>query len=142
MASFKTAIAAAIDNGRLPDVREIAGRLKEFRTRIDLAAQAVVGVGEFIELFDLPAGFVPHYGLLASSVTLATSTAAIGIAGTPGKYRAAAVFTTPDAPVLFGVVANLQRVTLQRERILLTVGTAALPAAGILNVGMYGTVGD
>jgi hypothetical protein len=142
MASFKTAIAAAIDAGRLPDVRDIAGRLKEFRVRIDLAAQAVVAAGENIELFDLPGGFLPHFGVLASSVTLGAATVAIGIAGTTGKYRAAAVFTTPDAPTPFGVVANLQRVVLPRERILLTVAAAALPAAGIVNVGIYGTVGD
>jgi hypothetical protein len=142
MASIKSAIAAALDAGSRVSVRDVDARLKVYRARIDLAAQAVVGIGETIDFFDLPPGFLPWFGFIHSSVTLgATATLAIGIAGTAGKYRAAAVFTTPDAPTLFGVAANLAPLTA-KERLIGTVGVAALPASGILIVGMAGTLGD
>jgi hypothetical protein len=71
---------------------------------------------------------------MTSSVSLATSTVAIGIAGTAAKYRAAAVFTTVDVPTNVGPARwpRRRRRTALAETLIATVTTAALPAAGTL----------
>lgn len=139
MANTKTQLATDIDAGKLPDPYSVLGRLKVgLRTTIALASQAS---GDTIELGDLPQGFLPLAVMLHSSVSLGSATAAIGISGSAGKYRAAATFTAADAPSLFGVAANIAKLTA-KERLILTVGTAALPASGTLIVAVIGLFGD
>jgi hypothetical protein len=131
----KTAIATLIDAGKLPDVRDVAGRLKAFKFDVVFASQAA----DFIELGDLPAGFDFHYGVIQQDTTSGgTATIAIGISGTTGKYRTAAI-NNGTAAIIFGNYAA--RLTA-KERLLLTVAGAALPASGNMKVIMYGTVGD
>jgi len=90
---------------------------------------------------DLPVGATFAYGVLTSSVSLGTSTLAIGIAGTTGKYRAAAVFTAVDTPTLFGPAAQVaQAPSAAGERIFGTIATASLPASGTLVVDIYYTM--
>lgn len=111
------------------------GKLRCFQATITLASQID---GEIITLFDLPKGFRPLFGLLHSP-TLGSSTIAIGIAGTTGKYRASAVHTAV-VPTLFGAVGGMTAGALAAdETVILTNTTAALPSSGQLTVMMFGT---
>lgn len=114
-----------------------AARIQNYRAVITLASQPV----DFIRLFRLPAGVYPLRGWMQSSVSLGTSTVAIGITGTTGKYRAAATFTAVDTPTPFGVSAanitsGLPVPLAAAEEVIATVAVAALPASGTLLIDM------
>lgn len=109
-------------------------RLRRFRATITLASQAD---GDTVVLADVPAGHAFAFGILNASATLGTSTIAIGISGTPAKYRASAVFTAA-APTMFGVSTAVDDAPLTAtERVILTNTTAALPSSGTLIVDLY-----
>lgn len=113
-------------------------RTQNYRAVITLASQPF---NDFIRLFRLPAGVYPLRGLLQSTVTLGTSTVAIGITGTTGKYRAAATFTAVDTPTPFGVTGanisgGLPVPLAAAEEVIATIGIANLPASGTLLVDM------
>jgi len=111
------------------------GKLRVFEANVTLASQAD---GDTVNLFILPKGFMPCFGMLHSP-TLGSSTIAIGVSGTAGKYRAAATHTAV-IPTLFGVVTSMAGTPLTAdETIILTNTTAALPASGTLTVRMFGT---
>jgi|SRR5215217_3506913 len=112
------------------------GRMRRWRATIALAAQPSADV---VVLANVPAGHTFAYGILTGSVSLGTSTAAIGVAGTPAKYRAAAVNTAVDTPLVFGPAAAIAMDPLGTtgEQVILTIGAAALPGAGTLVVDLY-----
>lgn len=119
------------------------GRLRRYRAKITLAAQAI---GDTIVLADIPKGYHFSHGKLTSSVSLGTSTLAIGTAVASGKYRAAAAFTAVETPTDFGAGAAGLAATVMGgepidpgERVIATVGVAALPASGTLLVDLYYT---
>lgn len=115
------------------------GELRRYSATITLAAQASA---DDIVLFRVPKGSVFAYGVVNTSVSTATATLAIGVSGSTAKYKAAAAQTTPNAPTLFGTNAEVARVdgiATDFEDVLLTIGTAALPASGTLVVDMYFT---
>lgn len=88
----------------------------------------VIASGDIVSLFRVPAGARFISGSINSSVSLGTSTVAIGVAGNTGKYRAAGTFTTPDTPTSFATAAAQAAGELQAdEEIILTVATANLP---------------
>lgn len=110
------------------------GRLRRFRATITLASQAD---GDTVVLAQVPAGYAFAYGVLNASATLGSSTVAIGVSGTAGKYRASAVFTAA-APTLFGVSTAVDDAPLSAaETVILTNTTAALPSSGTLIVDLY-----
>jgi hypothetical protein len=110
-------------------------RLRRFRATVTLASQAS---GDTVVLADIPSGFVFAGGEMVSSVSLGSSTVALGNASAAGKYRAAAVFTAVDTPTPFGpATAFSGAASTATERVLLTVGTATLPASGTLVVDLY-----
>ncbi|MBQ2167709.1 MAG: hypothetical protein II449_00495 [Prevotella sp.] len=75
-------------------------------------------------------------GILNASASLSTSTIKIGTATDDDKYRASAVHTA-TVPTLFGDQAGfVEGGNTTDELVLLTVGTAALPASGTLVVDM------
>ena len=128
------------------------GRTYRFRATINLASidSSVYGTklatglttADNLVLGRLPSGYVPDYGMITSSVTLATSVIAIGTSATHasnGQYRAAAVSTVVDTPTLFGVTATmLAAAALTTDTLVyLTVATANLPAAGTLVIDIY-----
>lgn len=139
MTSFNATRMAEIAAGKLPEVRHVFGRLKVFNEKVTLAAQAA---GDTINVARLPAGFVPLYGMLVTDTSLGSATVSVGVAGSTGKYRAAAVFTATDTPTPFGKAAALGEPLASEETVFLTVGVAALPAAGTLRVMFIGTIGD
>lgn len=138
MAQTYQSLLSGIDS--LPVVKPSAidgyeARLRRFRATITLASQAS---GDTIVLADIPAGFLFAGGELTSSVSLGTATVAVGNSTTAGKYRAAAVFTATDTPTNFGLASALAgSASTANERVLLTVGTAALPASGTLVVDLF-----
>lgn len=109
------------------------GKLRLCYERFTLASDATGGynIGH-----PIPRGAVVLGGFLNSTVSLGSSTIAIGIASNTGKYRAAATFTTTDTPVWFGVASNFGTILTEEERIIMTVGAAALPASGTLHIGL------
>lgn len=141
MANTKTSLATDLDTpGKAVSNHDMLGRLKVgFRARIVLASQAS---GDTVELGDLVPGFKPVMGVIETDTSLGTATLAIGVSGTAGKYRAAATFTTVDQPVLFGVAAAMNAALAAKERLIATVGTAALPASGNVDIVVLGTIGD
>lgn len=110
------------------------GRVRCVHDSITLATQAnptTIRVGR------IPRGATVLFGALATTVTLGAATIAVGIAGTTGKYRAAATLTTTDAPQFFGVTSALMTELTADETIQLLTGAAALPASGTLRSFMF-----
>ena len=123
--------------GYKPRASVYGGRLKRLRATVTLASQATT---DTLQLGNLPAGAVFAYGVLNSSVSLGSSTLAIGISGTTGKYRAAATFTSTDTPTPFGpaVEAAASDAGLSAEQTVIgTIASAALPSSGTLVVDLY-----
>jgi hypothetical protein len=108
-------------------------QISSIRRSWTLAAQTT---SDTLEGLTLPRGFKPIRCNIWPSVTLGSSTLAIGIAGTTGKYRAAATVTTPaSAVVLIGTSVALAA----DEPILVTIGAASLPASGTVQLEFEGT---
>lgn len=80
----------------------------------------------------LPAGAVPVLGFLVASTSTGTATLAIGNKDSATRYRGGTVLSQVDTPVLFGPGLVVGTATPLAEQLLLTVGAAALPAAGRL----------
>lgn len=123
-------------DGALPAARADGGRVNAKRrsvvATIDLAAQAS---GDIIVLGKRPIGSVWLGGAMITDTSLGAATAAIGIVGNTGKYRAAAVFTTTETPTGFSKAAAEKAAALTvEETIILTIAAAAFPGAGILVV--------
>jgi len=132
---------AGIDNQ--PSVKPNAGAgynsaLKRFRATIPMSNPAIQST-DVVNLFRLPAGSIFAFGLINASATMgASATLAIGVAGTTGKYRAAAVFTTADTPTLIGLNANAAMTPYAAEEaVILTIAAAALPTAGTLVIDFF-----
>ena len=118
-----------------PDGGIHGGRLRRFRASFTMASQAS---GDDIVLAKVPAGYRFAFGIINASATMgASATVAIGVSGSTGKYRAAAVFTAA-APTLFGVstAADDDALTAE-ETVLLTIAVAALPSSGTAYVDLY-----
>jgi len=73
--------------------------------------------------------------VLFRSTLGASATVAIGITGTTGKYRAAAVKTSV-VPEVFGPSAGMATLAADEE-IFITIGAASLPSSGTLVVDLY-----
>lgn len=103
-------------------------RLRRFRATIPYAGQAAA---DTVVLADVPAGYAFAFGVITASATAgASATVAIGTSGTAGKYRAAATFTTANTPTMFGVASATDDAALTaKERVIATIGTAALPTS-------------
>lgn len=116
----------------------VGGRLRRRRATITLASQAS---GDTIVLHRRKAQEVFAYGLMNSTVSLGTSTLKIGPRSSDAAFRAAAVFTTTDTPVLFGKAAaqseSAYSPTAAEEDVIATVGVAALPASGTLVIDTF-----
>ena len=110
-------------------------RLKRFRATIPLASQAS---GDTVVLADLPAGYAPAFFIVNTSVTLGTSTIALGNASSSTAYSAATTYTAANLPVFAGNAAMQAGGSGSTTvRILATIGVAALPASGTLVIELY-----
>lgn len=121
-----------------PTAYAYQARLRSMRGTFTLASQTT---SDTLVIGDLPVGARFAYGVITSSVTLGSSTIAVGIAGTTAKYKAAATFTTADTPTLFGIAAQVaQAPSAAGERIFATIGAASLPASGTLVIEIFYTM--
>ena len=110
-------------------------KLKRYRASITLNAQDIAST---IQLCRIPAGESFAFGIMNASATLGSSTIAIGIAGTTGKYFAAATFTTAVATLFAAPVADeVAAAYTAEEDVFLTVAVAALPGSGTLVIDIY-----
>lgn len=110
------------------------GTVRSFTETITLASQATT---DTIVIGTLPKGAIPLYGILINSATLgASATVAIGITGTTGKYRAAAVKTS-ITPEVFGVTASTGVALTADETVFITIAVASLPSSGTACVSMF-----
>lgn len=134
MAELKSVEKELQDSGKLADGFYTDGTVHRVRATIELNAQAS---GKKILLCEMPKGSLFIYGLLNTSVTLGTSTIAIGDEFTAELIKAAGTLTSADTPVLFGKNKPVNEKLEANTNLYLTVGTAALPAAGTLVVDMF-----
>jgi hypothetical protein len=113
----------------------VGGRLRRYSGSITLNAQTT---SDTIVVAQVPAGADFVFGMLTSSVSLGTSTIAIGYTGATGAYRTAATFTATDTPTPFGNTAQVKATPLTAEQqVFITIGTASLPGSGTLVVDLF-----
>lgn len=119
-----------------PGNEAYGGRKRVWRTTIDLDAPklsttqngTVVTAADTVFLGRVPAGMRFVGGRITSSVSMGTSTLAIGNAAATGKYRTAAVHTAVDTPTPFGNAAAMALpASGADEDVILTIATASLP---------------
>lgn len=123
--------------GYKPRATVYQARLKRLRASFTLATQTT---SDTLVVGNLPVGAVFAYGKLTTSVSLGSSTLAIGITGTTGKYRAAATFTATDTPTDFGPATQIavsDAGLSAEETVFATIGAASLPASGTLVIDLY-----
>jgi len=128
---------ASVAAGHRTRATVYAAPLKRYRATINLATQTTSDTLLFARLNP---GETFAYGVLTSTVSLGTSTLAVGIAGTTGKYRTAATFTATDTPTLFGNAAQVGAADpglSAVESVIGTIAVASLPASGTLIVDIY-----
>ncbi|MGF7151320.1 hypothetical protein FHS96_004983 [Sphingomonas zeicaulis] len=120
------------------DGRVYQSRMRRIRATLDLSQATVARAsGDTNVLGKIPGGCAFAFGIINASATMGSSTIAVGIAGTAGKYMAAATFTGA-APALFGLASAVDDAPLEAdETVIMTVGAATLPSSGILTIDLY-----
>ena len=91
-----------------PSVGAFGARLRRFRASVNLATQALT-TADNLYLGNLPAGAVFAFGVMATQVSLGTSTINIGLSQTHAantQYASGFVLTAVNTPTLFGVVSD------------------------------------
>lgn len=127
-----SANATTVPVGYKPAATVVGGRAKLYRATFTFNTQTT---SDTLQCFTLPTGatFVKGWAIVDTSTS--TATIAIGNSGTAGKYRAAAAITTTNSPQDFGVAAAASGAPLSAEEtVLVTIGTASLPASGTLTI--------
>jgi hypothetical protein len=127
-----TAIAAGGTTSNLLDPALLGGRVRIATADFTFATDVV---GTYTAPIRLPIGARVICGFLNTTVTLGSTEVAIGITGSTGKYRAAAVFTTTNAFTTFALMASTGVRLTTEEQIIVTTTAASLPASGTLRMG-------
>lgn len=107
------------------------GKLRTQQSTFTYATQATA---DTLTCVDTPAGARVIGFALLTSVTLATATIAIGISGTPAKYRAAATFTIVGTLTIFMLTSGFGTALAAVETPIITTAVATLPVSGTLVV--------
>lgn len=128
--------ASGVASGYKPAATVYAGRLKRFRATVTYASQTT---SDTILLAQVPAGFTFAFGVLNADTSSGSTTLAIGISGTTGKYRAAGAFTSTNTPTFFGTAAAAGATSAlsDTENIILTLAAATAPSSGTLIVDLF-----
>lgn len=126
----------AAPTGYKPNAGAYGGRLRRIRGTFTYNTQTT---SDTLTVGTLPAGATFAGGNITTSASTSTATLAIGIAGTTGKYRAAAAVTTTDVPQPFGTAATVGAASplSAEEQVIVTIGTASLPGSGTLVVDLF-----
>lgn len=131
MANTRAAQMTKLNAGTTPAPGFVDGTVRAFTETVTYASQAA---SDTIEVARLPKGAVVVGIQFCADTSSGTATLSMGTSGSPAKYRAAATFTATDTPTLVGKAAALNTALAAEETVILTVGTAALPASGTLQV--------
>ena len=135
LAGDSTGLNSAPSNEVRPYANVYGGKLKRYRATITMASQAS---GSVFVLANIPTGEQFAFGVINTDTSTGTATVEIGNSGNASAYAAAAAHTTTNSPTLFGNVSNSDGSGYSSpEQVLLTTGTAALPASGTLEVDIY-----
>jgi hypothetical protein len=127
MTVFRGTVMTKLNNETpTPEPGSINGEVKVFNEEYVIAGTETTS--DTIEVCKLPKGARFLYGVIQTSVSQGTSTLALGITGTTGKYRAAAVLTS-ILPEVFGT--NEGDVLTAEETIFITIAVATLTAANL-----------
>lgn len=130
-------------NGVLDTQGPARAAAQHYRSKMKRIRATRVTTGEAIAdtivLGELPVGAVFSHGIINASATLgAIATLSIGTVASPASHRAAAVFTTPDTPTLFGKVAASAAAPLAVvTRLIATVAAAALAVGVTLEIDIF-----
>jgi hypothetical protein len=114
------------------------GKVRTERARVDLATingGSAVTTSDTIVLFDLPVGAIVLGPMtVCSSVSLTTSTLAMGITGNTDKYGSMTYGTTANAVVNTWrpAEADFTAPLTATETVFVTIGSANLPTSGIV----------
>lgn len=101
-----------------------------YMTSITYASQAS---GSVINGPVVPKGKIIESITLVTDTSTSSATLAVGISGTPAKYKAAAAVTSVGVPQSSNLtLADPPAILTADEAIIATVGTASLPSSGIL----------
>ena len=127
----------AAPTGYKPRATVYGARLRRLRGTFTYNSQTT---SDTLVVGNLPAGATFAFGVLTASASSGSTTLAIGITGTTGKYRAAAAFTATDTPTLFGLasaVGAADPALSAEEQVFVTLAAATAPASGTLVVDLY-----
>lgn len=114
-----------------PDVTYVGGRLRVFNEQVVFNGQAI---GDTITVGRIPKGAIPLFFIINTDTSTGTATLAIGDGTTANRFAAAATRTTVNAPQMRGDQAPGATELTDETDIVLTVGSAALPASGNLSL--------
>lgn len=123
--------------GYKPRASVYGGRLRRLRGSFTFNTQTI---SDTLTVGNLPSGSTFAFGNITTNTSTATATLAIGTSSSTGKYKAAGAVTTTDVPQLFGntaVVGASDPGLSADEQVIVTIGTASLPASGTLVVDLY-----
>lgn len=136
LAGTTTGLTVTAEASRRAPATVYGARLKRLRATFTLAGQLIT---DTLIVGALPAGAHFAFGVLNTTVTLGSSTLAIGVAGATGRYRAAAAFTTADTPTFFGpaLQAGAANPFSTDENVFITIAGATLPSSGTLVVDLF-----
>lgn len=85
----------------------------------------------------LPKGARFLGALFTLDTSSGSATLALGITGTPAKYKAAAALTATDTPTWFGKAAAMGALLTAAEQLILTTASASLPSSGTLVIEVF-----
>ena len=91
-----------------PALAAFGARVRRFRATVNLSSQALT-TADNLYLGQIPSGAVFCFGVLATSVSLGTSTINIGLSQTHAantQYATGLVITAINTPLLFGMVTD------------------------------------
>jgi hypothetical protein len=133
--SVETAGVDSLPVVKASAVQAYEARVRRFRATVNLASQAI---GDTVVLADIPAGYSFAGVELTTSVSLGTATVSVGNAANATKYTPALTLTATNTPTNTGNATQLAALPqTSNDRVILTVGAAALPASGTLVVDLY-----
>ena len=135
LANATTGLVTTPPVGYKPVATVYQARLKRLRASFTYASQTT---SDTLVIGNLPAGATVAYGVLNADTSSGSTTLAIGNAGTPAKYKAAAAFTSTDTPTPFGKCAPVIAAPLTaEEQVIITLAGATAPSSGNLVVDLY-----
>lgn len=139
MAAKKSTELTALDAGNQPFDPFYTGKVHVVRDVLPVLAG---GDGDVCSLLPVPKGYRFMFGIIFPSAADATVTLAIGVDGTAGKYRAAAV-TNSVAPQFFGTNAAAAEAppsgdgANEMETVIVTAAQSASTTAGYVVMRFY-----